>query len=64
MCSSITDQVRSIAIVTTAVAGGDLTQKIEMQVEGEVATLKKTVNNTVQCPFLSRFVSTLNVTVF
>ncbi|KAJ8091873.1 histidine kinase osmosensor [Marasmius tenuissimus] len=47
MCSSITDQVRSIAIVTTAVAGGDLTQKIEMQVEGEVATLKKTVNNMV-----------------
>ncbi|KAL0575323.1 Histidine kinase osmosensor [Marasmius crinis-equi] len=47
MCSSITDQVRSIAIVTTAVAGGDLTQKIEIQVEGEMATLKKTVNNMV-----------------
>ncbi|KAK1216934.1 histidine kinase osmosensor [Marasmius sp. AFHP31] len=47
MCFSITDPVRSIAIVTTAVAGGDLTQKIEMQVEGEVATLKKTVNNMV-----------------
>ncbi|THU84046.1 hypothetical protein K435DRAFT_929096 [Dendrothele bispora CBS 962.96] len=39
--------VRSIAIVTTAVAKGDLTQKIEIQVEGEMATLKTTVNNMV-----------------
>ncbi|KAK7020729.1 histidine kinase osmosensor, partial [Paramarasmius palmivorus] len=47
MCSSLTDQVRSIAIVTTAVASGDLTQKVEIEVEGEMATLKKTVNNMV-----------------
>lgn len=40
MCSSLTDQVRSIAHVTTAVARGDLTQKIEIQVEGEMSTLK------------------------
>jgi hypothetical protein len=40
MCSSLTDQVRSIAVVTTAVARGDLTQKIEISVEGEMATLK------------------------
>jgi len=40
MCSSLTDQVRSIAVVTTAVARGDLTQKIEIQVEGEMSTLK------------------------
>ena len=40
MCSSLTDQVRSIAHVTTAVAQGDLTQKIEIQVEGEMSTLK------------------------
>lgn len=40
MCSSLTDQVRSIAVVTTAVASGDLTQKIEIQVEGEMSTLK------------------------
>ncbi|KAJ3930156.1 MAG: histidine kinase [Lentinula lateritia] len=39
--------VRSIAIVTTAVAKGDLTQKIEIQVEGEMATLKSTVNSMV-----------------
>jgi len=42
MCSSLTDQVRSIAVVTTAVARGDLTQKIEIQVEGEMSTLKST----------------------
>ena len=47
MCSSLTDQVRSIAVVTTAVAGGDLTQKISIQVEGEMATLKTTVNSMV-----------------
>jgi osomolarity two-component system sensor histidine kinase NIK1 len=40
MCSSLTDQVRSIAHVTTAVARGDLTQKIEISVEGEMSTLK------------------------
>ncbi|TDL24345.1 hypothetical protein BD410DRAFT_814134 [Rickenella mellea] len=47
MCSSLTDQVRSIALVTTAVAKGDLTQKVEIQVEGEMATLKETVNSMV-----------------
>ena len=44
MCSSLTDQVRSIAHVTTAVAHGDLTQKIEIQVEGEMLTLKGIVD--------------------
>ncbi|KAH9840883.1 histidine kinase [Rhodofomes roseus] len=47
MCSSLTDQVRSIAKVTTAVAKGDLTQKIEIEVEGEMLTLKQTVNSMV-----------------
>lgn len=55
MCSSLTDQVRSIAIVTTAVAEGDLTRKIEIAVEGEMATLKQTVNSMVDQ--LSRFAS-------
>jgi osomolarity two-component system sensor histidine kinase NIK1 len=40
MCSSLTDQVRSIAVITTAVARGHLTQKIEIQVEDEMLTLK------------------------
>ncbi|EKM50990.1 uncharacterized protein PHACADRAFT_262909 [Phanerochaete carnosa HHB-10118-sp] len=47
MCSSLTDQVRSIAMVTTAVAKGDLTQKIDIEVEGEMLTLKETVNKMV-----------------
>ena len=47
MCSSLTDQVRSIAKVTTAVARGDLTQKIDIEVEGEMLTLKETVNKMV-----------------
>jgi osomolarity two-component system sensor histidine kinase NIK1 len=40
MCSSLTDQVRSIALVTTALTRGDLTQKIEIQVEGKMSTPK------------------------
>jgi len=47
MCSSVTVQVRSIATVTTAVTKGDLTRKIENQVEGEMATVKTTVNSMV-----------------
>ena len=47
MCANLTNQVRSIAAVTTAVARGDLTQKVEIQVEGEIATLKETVNSMV-----------------
>jgi osomolarity two-component system, sensor histidine kinase NIK1 len=47
MCSSLTDQVRSIAKVTTAVARGDLSQKIDIEVEGEMLTLKETVNKMV-----------------
>ncbi|KAF8804283.1 hypothetical protein BYT27DRAFT_6702097 [Phlegmacium glaucopus] len=44
MCASLTDQVRSIAVVTTAVARGDLTQKIENR-QGEMSTLKGPVNS-------------------
>lgn len=47
MCSSLTDQVRSIASVTTAVAEGDLTRKVEIEVEGEMQQLKRTVNSMV-----------------
>jgi osomolarity two-component system, sensor histidine kinase NIK1 len=55
LCSSLTEQVRSIVMVTTAVAKGDLTRKIETQVEGEMATLKTTVNSMVE--HLSAFAS-------
>lgn len=47
MCLSLTSQVRSIASVTTAVAEGDLTRKIEIDVEGEMQQLKTTVNSMV-----------------
>src|SRR5688572_14143848 len=47
MAASLTAQVRDIAQVTTAVANGDLTQKITVDVRGEMAELKKTLNTMV-----------------
>lgn len=44
MAMNLTDQVRSIAQVTKAVAHGDLTKKIEVDVKGEMLDLKATVN--------------------
>ena len=47
MASNLTDQVRNIATVTTAVARGDLTQKITVDVRGEILELKQTINTMV-----------------
>ncbi|OZJ01342.1 Hybrid signal transduction histidine kinase J, partial [Bifiguratus adelaidae] len=47
MASNHTTQVRSIAEVTTAVARGDLSKKIHVDVRGEIADLKLTVNSMV-----------------
>ncbi len=47
MASNLTNQVRNIAQVTTAVARGDLSQKITVDVRGELAELKGTVNTMV-----------------
>src|SRR5487761_1194787 len=47
MASNLTDQVRNIAEVATAVARGDLTQKITVDARGEVAELKNTINTMV-----------------
>jgi signal transduction histidine kinase/HAMP domain-containing protein/CheY-like chemotaxis protein len=44
MASNLTNQVRSIAIVSTAVARGDLSQKIAIEARGEVAALAATIN--------------------
>src|SRR5205823_2406702 len=44
MAGNLTDQVRNIATVTTAVANGDLTKKITVDVKGEFLELKDTVN--------------------
>ncbi|HEY2697538.1 MAG TPA: HAMP domain-containing protein [Pseudonocardiaceae bacterium] len=47
MAGNLTDQVRNIAQVTTAVARGDLTQKIRVDARGEILELKSTVNTMV-----------------
>jgi HAMP domain-containing protein len=44
MASNLTSQVRNIALVTTAVAKGDLSRKITVDVKGEMLELKNTVN--------------------
>ncbi len=47
MASNLTAQVRNIAAVTTAVATGDLSKKITVDVKGEILELKNTVNTMV-----------------
>src|SRR5690606_39543742 len=47
MASNLTSQVREIANVATAVAHGDLSQKISIDVKGEIAELKYTINQMV-----------------
>src|SRR5579885_3271665 len=47
MAGSLTAQVRNIAAVTTAVAKGDLSQKIPVDVLGEILELKNTINTLV-----------------
>ncbi len=55
MAGNLTAQVRNIAEVTTAVAKGDLSRKITVQVRGEILELKNTINTMVDQ--LSRFAS-------
>src|SRR5438132_58041 len=47
MANNLTDQVRNIAEVTTAVANGDLSNKITVDVQGEILQLKNTMNTMV-----------------
>ena len=47
MAGNLTDQVRNIAEVTTAVANGDLSQKITVDARGEILELKDTINTMV-----------------
>ncbi|HVM83745.1 MAG TPA: HAMP domain-containing protein, partial [Candidatus Binatia bacterium] len=47
MCGNLTDQVRNIAQVTTAVARGDLSRKITVDVSGEILQLKEPINTMV-----------------
>ena len=47
MASNLTAQVRNIADVATAIAGGDLSKKITVNVSGEILQLKETINTMV-----------------
>ena len=47
LAGNLTSQVRNIADVTTAVAKGDLSQKITVEVQGEILELKNTINTMV-----------------
>ena len=47
MASNLTGQVRNIAEVSTAIASGDLSKKITVNVSGEILLLKETINKTV-----------------
>lgn len=49
MARNLTNQVRSIAEVTTAVANGDLSKQVMVDVRGEMLDLKNTVNSMVSC---------------
>jgi len=55
MASNLTNQVRNIAEVTTAVARGDLSRKITVDVRGEILSLKDTIN--IMVDQLSSFAS-------
>ncbi|NVB85285.1 MAG: HAMP domain-containing protein [Kofleriaceae bacterium] len=44
LAGNLTNQVRNIALVTTAVANGDLSQKITVEANGEILELKNTIN--------------------
>ncbi|WP_017316046.1 HAMP domain-containing protein [Mastigocladopsis repens] len=55
MAGSLTSQVRNIADVTTAIANGDLSKKITVDVRGEILELKNTIN--IMVDQLSSFVS-------
>jgi len=64
MANNLTDQVRSISEVTKAVALGDLTRTVDVDVQGEMLDLKMTVNSMVrQLSTLAREVSRVSLEV-
>jgi signal transduction histidine kinase/HAMP domain-containing protein/ActR/RegA family two-component response regulator len=48
LAGNLTSQVRNIALVTTAVANGDLSKKITVEAKGEILELKNTINSMVE----------------
>ena len=64
MASNLTNQVRSISEVTKAVAQGDLSRKVDVNVQGEMLDLKNTVNQMVdQLSTLAREVTRVSLEV-
>ena len=64
MAGNLTSQVRNIAAVTTAVANGDLSKKITVDVKGEILELKATINTMVdQLSSFAAEVTRVTVTV-
>ncbi|KAJ5103188.1 CheY-like superfamily [Penicillium argentinense] len=59
MAQNLTNQVREISNVTQAIARGDLSRKIEVHAQGEILTLKETINRMVDG--LSQFAKELKV---
>ena len=55
LANNLTNQVRNIAVVTTAVANGDLAQKITVDAKGEILQLKDTINKMVDLLWLLRW---------
>src|SRR5580704_15120270 len=47
MAGNLTDQVRGIAVVVTAVANGDLKRKLTVEAKGEIAALSETINSMI-----------------
>jgi HAMP domain-containing protein len=50
MASNLTNQVRGIAKVVTAVANGDLKRKLLVEAKGEIAELADTINSMIRDP--------------
>ncbi|MEI9906825.1 MAG: GAF domain-containing protein, partial [Actinomycetota bacterium] len=48
LAESVTDRVRAISEVATAVAGGDLSRTLDVEAQGEVLVLKKSINGMIQ----------------
>src|SRR5205814_5642470 len=48
LAGNLTNQVRNIALVTTAVANGDLSKQITVEAKGEILELKLTINKMVE----------------
>jgi osomolarity two-component system, sensor histidine kinase NIK1 len=64
MASNLTNQVREISKVTKAVAHGELTRKVRVDVKGEMLELKMTVNSMVdQLSLLAREVTRVSLEV-